>query len=177
MGSGTEGANTLDAARSALDVVAYSLGQGTMQRVESSAQQEEAVEVEAEESGRKGCYASPVPEGRVKLTVVEPSLGLDTALEGTLRPRFKSGAGNGLNPARLKYEGARSGRLRAASGVRDDRDGDRRSVLLGLRLRIGPDGIGRCRVRKWGLPHLRRGETRGANTPRRSARLTAGERA
>ena len=76
---------------------------------------EEKNEIEAEESGRTGCYASPVPAGCMKMTVIQPSLGLETVYEGTMRPSYANGFGSGLNPSSLRFEGATSGRLRLAT--------------------------------------------------------------
>jgi hypothetical protein len=80
---------------------------------------EEAKEVESEEAERKGCYASPVPSGCVKVDVVTPSLGLEEAFDGSLRARTLNGSGNGLHPSVVRLEGAISGRLRLSTEFAD----------------------------------------------------------
>ncbi len=71
----------------------------------------EAAEITKEETERKGCYATTVPAGCVKVNVVQPSLGLETEFEGTLRPTAVNGFGSGLNASTWKFEGAKSGAL------------------------------------------------------------------
>ncbi len=78
-------------------------------------EEEEKAEIEKEENERKGCYASPVPAGCIKIDVAQPMLGLETVFEGTLRALAKNGGGNGLNFSRWKFEGEKSGKLRLSS--------------------------------------------------------------
>ena len=79
----------------------------------------EETEVKKEEEERKGCYASPVPSGCVKLTLIEPSLGLEQPWEGSLRATWANGFGNGFNASKMKFEGEASGRLRTPSSFAD----------------------------------------------------------
>ncbi len=76
---------------------------------------EELAVAEKEETGDAGCYAASVPPGCVKITIVQPALGVEALFVGTLRPAVLNGFGNGLNATTLKYEGATSGRLRMSS--------------------------------------------------------------
>ncbi len=79
-------------------------------------EEDETAEIEKEENERKGCYASPVPAGCIKVAVLQPSLALETVFEGSLRPTWRNGSGSGLNPSRWVLEGERSGRLRLSTG-------------------------------------------------------------
>jgi hypothetical protein len=60
---------------------------------------EEATALAKEEEERKGCYATAVPEGCVKLDMIAPSLGLEAVFEGTVLPRIVNGIANGLHPS------------------------------------------------------------------------------
>ncbi len=72
----------------------------------------ELSEVTTEEEEREGCYAATVPEGCIKVNIVEPSLGLETVFEGSLHLLVRNGSGNGLNPSRWIAGGQVSGMLR-----------------------------------------------------------------
>ncbi len=88
---------------------------GTTPSPACKSEEEEKTEIEAEESGRTGCYATTVPAGCMKVNIVQPSLALETVFEGSLRPHVVDGAGTGLNASRWKFEGATSGKLRLAT--------------------------------------------------------------
>lgn len=75
----------------------------------------EKIAVEKEETESRGCYESPVPEGCIKVSLVQPALGLEEEYEGTLRPAWTNGFGNGLNASTQAFEGATSGHLRLAT--------------------------------------------------------------
>ncbi len=64
----------------------------------------EVGEIKKEEEERRGCYATPVPAGCIKVNVVQPALGLETVFEGSVRARVLDGSGNGLNASRLRFE-------------------------------------------------------------------------
>jgi hypothetical protein len=66
---------------------------------------EEATAVAKEEEERKGCYATTVPEGCVKLDMVAPSLGLEAVFEGTVLPRMIEGFSSGLHPSTWEFTG------------------------------------------------------------------------
>ncbi len=74
-------------------------------------EEEEKTEIEAEETGRTGCYATTVPAGCIKVDIVQPSLALETDFQGSLRPKGKEGSAP-LSPSRWTFEGATSGNLR-----------------------------------------------------------------
>jgi hypothetical protein len=65
----------------------------------------------------KSCAEEPAPPGCVRLTIVYPALNLFFPFEGSLEPTWVNGAGNGLSPSSLEFEGERSGTLRAAGGA------------------------------------------------------------
>ncbi len=78
-------------------------------------EEEEAAQISAEETARKNCYATTVPAGCIKFNIVQPSLALEDVYEGSLRALYKNGSGSGLNPSRMKFEGAISGSLHLSS--------------------------------------------------------------
>jgi hypothetical protein len=58
-----------------------------------------------EEEERKGCYATSVPEGCVKLDMLAPALGLEAVFEGSVLPKVLDGFSTGLRPSSLEYTG------------------------------------------------------------------------
>ncbi len=74
-------------------------------------------EIQSEEQQHTGCYTGPAPKGCIKIDMVEPAVGLETVMEGTLRPRSFNGFGSGLNPTLFVYEGETSGRLRLSTNA------------------------------------------------------------
>ncbi len=95
----------------------------------------EPAELEAtkkEEEERRGCYASPVPAGCIKVNIVQPALGLETVFEGSVGARVLDGSGNGLNASRLRVEGASSGRLRLSTAFATEATMTREVWVSGL---------------------------------------------
>jgi hypothetical protein len=78
---------------------------------ECKSEAERATEIEKEETERKGCFATTVPEGCIKFNLVVPSLGLEERFEGTQQPKITNGITNGLHPTALTWEGAALGKL------------------------------------------------------------------
>jgi hypothetical protein len=71
-----------------------------------------AEEIAGEEERRKGCFATTVPEGCIKLNAVQPLLAFEQILEGSLQLKYKNGFTNGLHPSTWEYEGgAAAGQL------------------------------------------------------------------
>jgi hypothetical protein len=75
---------------------------------------EQAAAVAKEEEERRGCNATTVPEGCIKLNVVVPAAAQELVFEGTLRGVWKNGFTNGVKPSSLEFLGPAVGQLHLA---------------------------------------------------------------
>jgi hypothetical protein len=78
---------------------------------ECKTEAEKATEIEKEETERKGCFATSVPEGCIKMNIVLPSLALEEVFEGTQQPKIVNGFTSGLHPSSWEYAGTPLGKL------------------------------------------------------------------
>ncbi|HLI32770.1 MAG TPA: S53 family peptidase [Solirubrobacteraceae bacterium] len=62
-------------------------------------------------AGEGSCSAEPPPAGCLAIDVVDPTLGLELPLVGSLEAKVVDGVANGLSPSTLELEGATSGTL------------------------------------------------------------------
>jgi hypothetical protein len=60
-------------------------------------------QITTEETERKGCFATTVPEGCVKVDIIVPALGLEQIFEGTQQPAATNGFTNGLHASEWKF--------------------------------------------------------------------------
>jgi hypothetical protein len=67
---------------------------------------EETAALTMEEEERKGCYATSVPEGCVRMNLIAPAIGLEAVFEGTLTPKMRDGFANGLRASMWQFPGA-----------------------------------------------------------------------
>ncbi len=98
----------------AIPIVKIGTPTGTTPTTGCKSEEEEAAEISAEETARKGCYATTVPAGCVKVDLVEPSLAVEEVYQGSLRPSYRNGTAP-LSASRWKYEATTSGDLRLAT--------------------------------------------------------------
>jgi hypothetical protein len=76
---------------------------------------EQAAANAKEEEERRGCYATTVPEGCIKVNVVVPAAAQELVFEGTLRPEWSNGFNSGIRPSAVQLSGAADeGTLRLA---------------------------------------------------------------
>jgi hypothetical protein len=67
-----------------------------------------------EEEERRGCYATTVPEGCIKVNVVVPAAAQELVFEGTLRGIWRNGFTSGIKPSELAFQSETMGKLHLA---------------------------------------------------------------
>jgi hypothetical protein len=78
---------------------------------ECKTEAEKATEIEKEETERKNCFATTVPEGCIKMNVALPTLALEEVFEGTQQPKITNGFTNGLHASTWEWTGSPLGKL------------------------------------------------------------------